>query len=53
MEFLIQYAGDILVLSVLAAVVGGIVYKLLKDRKQGRTACGCDCSKCSKGCIRK
>ncbi len=42
--------GDIIVISVLCLLVGGIVYKMLKDKKNGRSACGCDCSKCGKCC---
>ncbi len=42
--------GDMIVISVLALTVGGILRKMIKDRKQGKTSCGCDCSKCGKCC---
>ncbi len=42
--------GDIIVISVLCLIVGAIIYKMVKDKKSGKTACGCDCSKCSKCC---
>lgn len=40
--------GDVLVLLVLGAIVWGIVYSMIRSRKQGRSCCG-DCSGCS-GC---
>ncbi len=42
--------GDVIIIAVLAAIVAGIVYKMLKDRRSGRSACGCDCSRCGKCC---
>ncbi len=45
--------GDIIVITVLLAIVGGILYKMFRDKKCGKSACGCDCSKCGKGCGRK
>ncbi len=45
--------GDIIVISVLAATVCGIVFKMRRDKKAGKGACGCDCSKCSKCCTGK
>ncbi len=45
--------GDIIVITVLLAVVGSILYKMIKDKKSGKSACGCDCSKCCKGCSQK
>ncbi len=45
--------GDWIVLGALVGIVSGIICKMVKDKKSGRSACGCDCSKCSKGCMRK
>ncbi len=45
--------GDIIVISFLCLIVVGIVYKMVKDRKSGKTACCCDCSKCGKCCAAK
>ncbi len=42
--------GDFIVIAVLAAIVGIILYGMIKDRKSGKSACGCDCSKCGKCC---
>lgn len=41
--------GTLLVLLALALVVGLIIRRMIKDRKAGKLACGCDCGTCS-GC---
>jgi len=37
--------------GILAAIVGGIIWKMVKDKKSGKGVCSCggDCS-CCKGC---
>ena len=32
---------------VLAAIVAAIVLKLVRDKKAGRSSCGCGCSACA------
>ena len=41
--------GTAIVLIILAAAVGGVIYKLYRNRKEGKSSCGCggDCGKCS------
>ncbi|MBE6836871.1 MAG: FeoB-associated Cys-rich membrane protein [Ruminococcus sp.] len=46
LEFLISNMGTIIVLIVLVAVVGLIIFKMKKDKKQGKSSCGCKCSAC-------
>jgi len=41
--------GTIIVGAVVLAIVGGIIWGMVKDRKQGKGSCGGDCSRC-KGC---
>ncbi len=45
--------GDIIVIFLLCCLVAGIVYKMVKDRRSGKSACGCDCSKCGRCCNQK
>ena len=40
---------DILILVLLAAVVVFAAVRIVKNRKLGKGACGCDCASCS-GC---
>lgn len=42
--------ADIIVLTVIALCLGGIVHHNVSNRKNGKSSgCGCDCSHCSSG----
>ncbi|MDE6888516.1 MAG: FeoB-associated Cys-rich membrane protein [Eubacterium sp.] len=41
--------GTIVVLAGLAVVVGLVIRGMIRDKKQGRSGCGGDCSRC-RGC---
>lgn len=41
--------GTIVVLAGLAVVVGFVIRGMVRDKKQGRSGCGGDCSRC-RGC---
>lgn len=41
--------GTIVVGIIVFAIVSGIVWSMVRDRKQGKGSCGGDCSKC-RGC---
>ena len=49
LQFLTLYGGSILIGLAVLAVVALIVRKLYRDRKRGRSSCGCGCDHCS-GC---
>lgn len=38
--------GTILVAVILIAIVAAIIYKLVKDKKQGKSSCGGSCGCC-------
>ena len=42
--------GTIIVSVLLAAAVGAVIYKLIKDRRSGKGSCGCNCADCKRGC---
>ena len=46
LEFFVQNWGTILVSAILLAVVILIVVKLYRDRKKGKSSCGCGCENC-------
>ena len=46
MEFLKNNIGTIAVAAVLIAVLAAIALKIIRDRKNGRSACSCGCSGC-------
>lgn len=41
--------GTLVILLVLIAVVGGIVYKMVRDRRSGKKSCGGNCGACTMG----
>lgn len=47
MDFITQNIGTIAVLLVLAFIIAMIVRKMRKDKKEGKTACGCGCESCA------
>ena len=38
--------GTLVVLLAVAAVVALIVFRLIRDKKQGKSSCGCNCADC-------
>ena len=36
-----------LVLAVVILIAGAIIYKLVKDKKKGKSSCGCNCAHCA------
>lgn len=42
--------GTYIVAGVLVIIVVLIIWKLIRDRKNGKTSCGGDCSNCKGGC---
>ena len=49
LEWLSQNVSNILIVAGLLLIVGAIVHKMIKDRKAGKSSCGCDCGQCG-GC---
>ena len=47
-EFLMQNGASILILAAIALAVGFLCYRLVRDRREGRSSCG-GCNGCS-GC---
>ena len=38
--------GNIIVLAILAVIVAAAVFKLVRDKKKGKSSCGCGCENC-------
>jgi len=47
-SWIVQNIGNIAVVLILVLAVTLIIRGLVKDRKQGKSPCGCDCGKCGK-----
>ncbi|MBR4577662.1 MAG: FeoB-associated Cys-rich membrane protein [Clostridia bacterium] len=41
-----ENAGTIVVTLVLVGIVAAILVKMRKDKKQGKSSCGCSCGSC-------
>lgn len=49
MDWLLNNLATIIISVILALVVFLIIFKMIRDRKKGKSSCGCDCSCCSMG----
>jgi hypothetical protein len=47
LDFLIDNSATIITLFVVLAIIGLAVFKIVKDKKQGKTSCGCGCEGCA------
>ena len=50
-SFLVDNWGSILVGLILIALVAGVVIKLRRDKKRGKSSCGCGCENCPSHCM--
>ena len=46
-------ALDIVLVLVIAAVVGFAAWRIVRNKRRGKSACGCDCGQCGCGCGRR
>ena len=44
--FLKENISTIIISLVILAVVAGIISKMIRDKKKGKTSCGCGCENC-------
>ena len=42
--------GTAIVLLVLCAIVGAVIYKMVKDKRSGKSSCGGNCAGCGMAC---
>ena len=42
--------ATIIISVVLVAIVAAIIIKMVRDRKAGKSSCGCGCSDCPSSC---
>ncbi len=48
LAWLSENLGTIIITLILIAIVAAIVISMIRDKKKGKTSCGCDCAHC--GC---
>jgi hypothetical protein len=39
--------GTIIITLALIAIVAAVIVQMVKDKKQGKGSCGCDCENCA------
>ena len=44
--WLTENLGTIIISLILLAVVATIIISMIRDRKKGKSSCGCDCAHC-------
>lgn len=47
------WLGTTIVLVLVGAMIGGIIYAMIRDRKQGKGGCSCGCAQCKYHCPSK
>lgn len=47
LEFISNNIGTILISVLLLGIVSAIIIKTVRNKKQGKTSCGCGCSTCA------
>jgi branched-subunit amino acid permease len=50
MGFIIENLGTIITAAVLVVIVALVIRKMVKDKKQGKSSCGCNCASCPSAC---
>lgn len=47
MEWIIANMGSIIVVLALAAIVTAIIVNMIRNKKKGKSSCGCGCDGCA------
>lgn len=47
MMWLLNNISTIIICIVLIAIVTAIIVRMIKNKKQGKTSCGCGCQNCA------
>lgn len=47
LNWLIGNIATIIISLVLILIITSIIYKIIKDKKQGKSSCGCNCANCA------
>ena len=45
-EWIASNIGTIIISAVLLGIMTAIIVKLIKDKRRGRSSCGCGCANC-------
>lgn len=45
--YIVENIGTIAVITMIAVAVGAAIFKMIKDKRKGKSACGCGCANCT------
>ncbi|MBR5417052.1 MAG: FeoB-associated Cys-rich membrane protein [Clostridiales bacterium] len=51
MAWLTDNLGTIIISLILLVVVGLVIYKMISDKRKGKSSCGCNCGSCPSSSI--
>ena len=46
LSWIAENAATIIVTAILLIVIAAVIVKLIRDKKRGRSSCGCQCANC-------
>lgn len=49
MTWISDNLGTIIISLILLVVVGLVIYKMISDKRNGKSSCGCNCASCPSG----
>lgn len=52
-QFFVQNMATIFIGIAVLVITGFVSFKLIRDKRNGKSACGCDCSSCPGSCGHK
>ena len=47
LQWLLDNWATVLICMALVAVIAAVIVKLIKDKKKGKSSCGCNCAHCA------
>lgn len=50
MSFLLENLATIIISLVIIALIALIIIKMIKDKRSGKSSCGCGCEHCNMAC---
>lgn len=47
LAWIMKNIGTILICAILFVIVAAVIVSMLRDRKKGKSSCGCNCAHCA------
>ena len=53
LAWLVSNVVNIVLIAVIAVVCGLVIRGMIRDKKAGKSSCGCDCGSCGSACSQR